>query len=58
MDRIGLDVIEQVLSNARWADASTTEVPLEQLLKLLAKHTEAGDLGVKTQRGFYDYSSE
>ncbi len=58
MDRIGLDVIEQVLSNARWADASTTEVPLEQLLKLLAKHTEAGELGVKTQRGFYDYSSE
>lgn len=56
MDRIGLDVIEQVLSNARWADASTTEVPIEQLLKLLAEHTAAGELGVKTKRGFYDYS--
>ena len=57
MDRIGLDVIEQVLSNARWADAAATEVPIEQLLKLLAKHTQAGELGVKTKRGFYDYSS-
>ncbi len=57
MDRIGLDVIEQVLSNARWADAVATEVPIEQLLKLLAKHTQAGELGVKTKRGFYDYSS-
>lgn len=56
MDRIGLDVIEQVLSNARWADAAATDVPIEQLLKLLAKHTQAGELGVKTKRGFYDYS--
>lgn len=56
MDRIGLDVIEQVLSNARWADAAATDIPIEQLLKLLAKHTQAGELGVKTNRGFYDYS--
>jgi 3-hydroxybutyryl-CoA dehydrogenase len=56
MDRIGLDVIEQVLSNARWADSAATEVPIEQLLKLLAKHTSAGELGVKSKRGFYDYS--
>ena len=56
MDRIGLDVIEQVLSNARWADASATDVPIEQLLKLLAKHTQAGELGVKSNRGFYDYN--
>ena len=58
MDRIGLDVIEQILSNARWVDASATEVPIEQLLKLLAKHTTAGELGVKTKRGFYDYSQQ
>ena len=51
-----LDVIEQVLSNARWADSAATEVPIEQLLKLLAKHTSAGELGVKSKRGFYDYS--
>lgn len=56
MDRIGLDVIEQVLNNARWADTSATEVPIEQLLKLLAERTAAGELGVKTNRGFYDYS--
>lgn len=56
MDRIGLDVIEQVLSNARWADTAATEVPIDQLLKLLAKHTQAGELGVKTNRGFYDYN--
>jgi len=56
MDRIGLDVIEQVLSNARWADASETEVPIEELLKLLAAHTAAGELGVKSKRGFYDYT--
>ncbi len=56
MDRIGLDVIEQILSNARWVDKSATEVPIEELLKLLAEHTAAGELGIKTQRGFYDYS--
>lgn len=54
MDRIGLDVIEQVLSNARWADP--TSVGSEQLLGLLSEHTNRGELGVKTQRGFYDYT--
>ncbi len=54
MDRIGLDVIEQVLSNARWAEPP--DVPVEQLLALLSSHTSHGDLGEKTGRGFYDYS--
>ncbi|QDV23799.1 3-hydroxyacyl-CoA dehydrogenase NAD-binding domain-containing protein [Aureliella helgolandensis] len=54
MDRIGLDVIEQVLSNARWA--SPTEVDSAQLLALVQQHTEQGRLGTKTGRGFYDYS--
>jgi 3-hydroxybutyryl-CoA dehydrogenase len=53
MDQIGLDVIEQVLSNARWAAPST--VTSDQLLELLRQRTSQGHLGVKTQRGFYDY---
>jgi 3-hydroxybutyryl-CoA dehydrogenase len=53
MDQIGLDVIEQVLSNARWA--APPNVPSEQLLALLSAHTNQGELGVKTKRGFYDY---
>lgn len=56
MDRIGLDVIEQVLSNARWSDRA--EVPVDQLLAILRKHTAAGALGVKSQKGFYDYAAE
>ncbi len=55
MDRIGLDVIEQVLSNARWAQSP--QVGSEQLLALLSEHTNRGELGVKSQRGFYDYAA-
>ena len=53
MDRIGLDVIEQVLSNARWAESPA--VDWEQLMGVLAEHTQRGELGVKTQQGFYKY---
>jgi len=53
MDRIGLDVIEQVLSNARWGEPP--EVAVEQLLALLAKHTTRGELGEKSGVGFYVY---
>ncbi len=53
MDRIGLDVIEQVLSNARWAD--TDQVSLERLIEILQGPLKQGNLGVKTGRGFYDY---
>lgn len=54
MDRIGLDVIEQVLSNARWAEPPT--VPIDELLALLSQHTSQGELGEKTGRGFYAYT--
>jgi 3-hydroxybutyryl-CoA dehydrogenase len=53
MDRIGLDVIEQVLSNARWAEGD--EVSLERLIEVLQGPLRAGNLGVKTGKGFYDY---
>ncbi len=53
MDRIGLDVIEQVLSNARWAQPP--DVPVEQLLALLSAHTDRGELGEKSGRGFYEH---
>ncbi len=56
MDQIGLDVIEQVLSNARWAEPST--VTLDQLIAVLQPPLSQGHLGVKTQRGFYDYADE
>jgi 3-hydroxyacyl-CoA dehydrogenase len=48
-----LDVIEQVLSNARWGEPP--EVAVEQLLALLAKHTTHGELGEKSGVGFYSY---
>ncbi len=53
MDRIGLDVIEQVLSNARWADADSTS--LDRLIEVLQGPLSRGHLGFKTQQGFYDY---
>lgn len=56
MDRIGLDVIEQVLSNARWAEPSS--VDSTQLMQLVQQHTRAGRLGTKTQAGFYNYADK
>lgn len=53
MDRIGLDVIEQVLSNARWADEDN--IGLDRLIEVLQGPLRRGDLGVKTGKGFYDY---
>lgn len=53
MDQIGLDVIEQVLSNSRWAPPP--EVDTEQLLALIKAKTQVGQLGTKTRQGFYDY---
>ncbi len=55
MDQIGLDVIEQVLSNARWAAPSA--VNDQQLLAVIQPLIKSGKLGVKTQGGFYDYPS-
>lgn len=53
MDRIGLDVIEQVLSNARWSNEES--VSLERLIEVLQGPLSQGNLGVKTGKGFYDY---
>jgi len=53
MDRIGLDVIEQVLSNARWADEDN--ISLDRLIEVLQAPLRKGDLGVKSGKGFYDY---
>jgi 3-hydroxybutyryl-CoA dehydrogenase len=53
MDRIGLDVIEQVLSNARWAE--TDNISLDRLIAVLQGPLHQGNLGVKTGKGFYDY---
>jgi 3-hydroxybutyryl-CoA dehydrogenase len=55
MDQIGLDVIEQVLCNARWVEP--TVMPNEQLLSVLRPLIAAGKLGVKTQAGFYEYDN-
>ncbi len=56
MDRIGLDVIEQVLSNARWAEQDP--VSLDQLIALLQDPIKKGNLGFKTGQGFYSYDSD
>lgn len=53
MDQIGLDVIDQVLSNARWAQPS--EITSERLLELIRPLIEQGKLGVKSGAGFYQY---
>jgi 3-hydroxybutyryl-CoA dehydrogenase len=53
MDNIGLDVIEQVLANARWDEAQP--VAIEKLLAILREPIARGDLGVKTGRGFYEH---
>ncbi|MEM7476201.1 MAG: 3-hydroxyacyl-CoA dehydrogenase NAD-binding domain-containing protein [Planctomycetota bacterium] len=56
MDQIGLDVIEQVLANARWANESPVES--EVLLRMIREKTDSGLLGRKTQEGFYKYSDD
>lgn len=56
MDQIGLDVVEQVLSNARWAEPSP--VTDQQLLDLIRPLIAAGKLGVKSHGGFYDYNTD
>lgn len=53
MDHIGLDVIEQVLANARWDDAEP--VAIDKLLAILREPIAQGHLGVKTGKGFYTH---
>ncbi|MEM8736443.1 MAG: 3-hydroxyacyl-CoA dehydrogenase NAD-binding domain-containing protein, partial [Planctomycetota bacterium] len=51
MDQIGLDVIEQVLANGKWAEDSSAN--FEQVMQLIRNKTRDGKLGVKTGEGFY-----
>ena len=53
MDRIGLDVIEQVLSNSKWSDIPGATI--EDMQKILTALTDSGNLGVKSGQGFYSY---
>lgn len=56
MDQIGLDVIEQVLSNARWA--TPLKISDEKILQLIREHTAKGNFGTKSHQGFYSYEDE
>jgi 3-hydroxybutyryl-CoA dehydrogenase len=54
MDLIGIDLIHQVLSNARWSgDYEETQ----KLIDFLQPWLDRGELGVKTGQGFFNYSS-
>lgn len=53
MDQIGLDVIDQVLSNARWVEPS--KITTEQLLQVIRPLIAEGRLGVKSAAGFSEY---
>lgn len=56
MDQIGIDVVEQVMANSRWAE----ELPdqSEKILQLLREKTNAGKLGTKSGEGFYSHEDE
>lgn len=56
MDKIGLDVIEQVLSNSRWVNSQP--VSIENLLQVIKPLTSSGKLGVKSLQGFYSYEDD
>lgn len=56
MDQIGLDVVEQVLANARWAPP--LDVTPQQLLEVLQAKTKNQQLGRKTLEGFYKYDND
>jgi 3-hydroxybutyryl-CoA dehydrogenase len=54
MDLIGIDLIHQVLSNARWlGDYDETQ----KLIDILQPWLDRGELGVKTGQGFFDYTA-
>ncbi|MFN3191317.1 MAG: 3-hydroxyacyl-CoA dehydrogenase NAD-binding domain-containing protein [Aureliella sp.] len=56
MDQIGLDVIEQVLANGKWAPDATAS--FDQVMQLVRDKTNNGKLGVKTGEGFYQHSDD
>jgi len=52
MDQIGIDIIYQTISHARFVDGDDVWGPLLELLKPLI---DQGHLGVKTGKGFFEY---
>ncbi len=55
MDLIGIDLIHQILSNARWmGDYDETQ----KLIDILQPWLDRGELGVKSGQGFFDYSAQ
>lgn len=52
MDQIGLDIIHQTMSHARFLEGDATWGPL---LKRIESLVEKGNLGVKSGRGFFEY---
>lgn len=52
MDQIGLDIIQQTMSNARFVDGDEVWGPLLEHVEKLANQ---GKLGVKTGSGFFEY---
>lgn len=55
MDQIGVDLIHQTMSHARFVDGDQVWQPLVDILQPLV---DANHLGVKTGQGFFDYDSE
>jgi 3-hydroxybutyryl-CoA dehydrogenase len=52
MDQIGLDIMLQTMSNARFVEGDHVWLPLMALIEPLVA---AGHLGVKTGQGFFSY---
>lgn len=52
MDQIGLDIMQQTMSNARFVDGDEVWGPLLEHVEKLANQ---GKLGVKTGSGFFEY---
>jgi 3-hydroxybutyryl-CoA dehydrogenase len=54
MDTIGLDLVQQVLSNGRWVGDHEA---MQKLIDVLEPYVKSGDLGVKTGKGFFQYAT-
>ena len=55
IDRIGVDVVHQVLRNAQWAE---NDPRLDRLIAILQPLVDDGRLGWKTGQGFYEYGDK